>query len=192
MSQDGADNVALTCLDICNQDDTICLFGCLRKYCSQKERHLENDNTKQSKSIIQNAIDCILRNCPNSNGPDECLKTCLFWICKDKKQKSNARNGLNMLDHTITSTTSTSSLRPSSPMTGPMPTPMPTPSPPDEPFTGDDKFANILKEMGFQKVDRQDQAFLIKENEAEPENLQEKVDNANKINAEFFNANTKV
>ena len=156
MSQDVADNVALTCLDVCNQDDTICLFGCLRKYCSQKERHLENDNTKQSKSIIQNAIDCILRNCPNSNEPDACLKTCLFWICKDKKQKSNARNGLNMIDH-----------------------------------TGDDKFANILEEMGFQKVDRQDKAaFQLKENEAE--NLQEKVDNANKINAEFFNANTNV
>ena len=184
MSQDGADNVALTCLDICNQDDTICLFGCLRKYCSQKERHLENDNTKQSKSIIQNAIDCILRNCPNSNGPDACLKTCLFWICKDKKQKFNARNGLNMIDHTITSTTSTSSL---------MPTTSFSTHSPDEPFTGDDKFANILKEMGFQKVDRQDKAaLLIKENEAEPENLQEKVDNANKINAEFFNANTKV
>ena len=183
MSQDGADNVALTCLDICNKDDTICLFGCLRKYCSQKERHLENDNTKQSKSIIQNAIDCILRNCPNSNGPDACLKTCLFWICKDKKQKFNARNGLNMIDHTITSTTSTSSL---------MPTTSFSTHSPDEPFTGDDKFVNMLKEMGFQKVDRQDKAFPIKENEPDPENLQEKVDNANKINAEFFNANTKV
>ena len=53
--------------------------------------------------------------------------------------------------------------------------------------SGDDKFANILEEMGFQKVDGQDK---VKENEAE--NLQEKVDNANKINAKFFNAKAKL
>ena len=45
----------------------------------------------------------------------------------------------------------------------------------------DEKFAKILEEIGIQKVD---------EKENEPEiNLEEKVDNANKINKEFTNAN---
>ena len=54
---------------------------------------------------------------------------------------------------------------------------------PDEQAGADEKIAKIVEEMGFQKVDRQDN---------EDENLQEKVDHANEINAEFFNANNKV
>ena len=54
---------------------------------------------------------------------------------------------------------------------------------PDEQAGADEKIAKIVEEMGFRKVDRQDN---------EDENLQEKVDHANEINAEFFNANDKV
>ena len=55
-------------------------------------------------------------------------------------------------------------------------------SSPDEQAGADEKLAKIVEEMGFRKVDKQDN---------EDENLQEKVDYANKINAEFFNANNK-
>ena len=48
----------------------------------------------------------------------------------------------------------------------------------------DEKLAKIIEELGFRKVDGQG-----KENGVE--NLQEKVDHANEINAEFFNANNK-
>ena len=58
-------------------------------------------------------------------------------------------------------------------------------SSPDEQAGADEKLAKIIEELGFRKVDGQG-----KENGVE--NLQEKVDHANEINAEFFNANDKV
>ena len=58
-------------------------------------------------------------------------------------------------------------------------------SSPDEQAGADEKLAKIIEELGFRKVDGQG-----KENGVE--NLQEKVDHVNEINAEFFNANNKV